>query len=179
MLYCLYAVAKAVKGQPTDLGCFLLPPPPPPPPPTHTHTHTHTPQFLKEGCGESRSLDPHKSELEYSALCKFQEILPGCVPHPYILDRNHKASRKCLSSSVFKFILLVYITSTISSSVIMEDLLEFHKLEDELTRGVVEEHTSAIEAAMACVGRVHRTTWLDSLPIRERKELIERFEWVL
>ena len=61
----------------------------------------------------------------------------------------------------------------------MEDLLEFHKLEDELTRGVVEEHTSAIEAAMACVGRVHRTMWLDSLPIRERKELIEQFGWVL
>ena len=58
----------------------------------------------------------------------------------------------------------------------MEDLREFHGLEDQLTCGVVKEHASAIEAAMACIGRVHRTTWLDSLPIEERKELMEHFE---
>ena len=69
-----------------------------------------------------------------------------------------------------------FICITISSSVIMEDLCEFHKLEDQLTHGVVKEYTSAIEAAMACIGQVHRTTWLDCLPIKERKELTEQFE---
>ena len=37
-------------------------------------------------------VDPHKAQLEYSALCKCEELQPLSVPQLYALDSKHKAS---------------------------------------------------------------------------------------
>ena len=60
-------------------------------------------------------------------------------------------------------------------SVVMEDLSQggFNKLQDVLISGDVDVHITAIEGALAFIGHVHRTTWLEELENGERRELID------
>ena len=57
----------------------------------------------------------------------------------------------------------------------MEDLSRdgFIKLLDVLISGDVAANLPAIEGALAFIGRVHSTTWLEEMADSERRELID------
>ena len=59
----------------------------------------------------------------------------------------------------------------------MEDLSEggFKKLQDVLVSGDVDSHLSAIEGALAFIGKVHRVTWLEGMEGDSRRALIDNY----
>ena len=62
----------------------------------------------------------------------------------------------------------------------MEDLSQgsFTKLQDVLISGDVDAHLTALEGALAFIGRVHKTTWLEEMDNSERRELIDNHRLV-
>ena len=65
---------------------------------------------------------------------------------------------------------------TLLYTVVMEDLVGYRKLQDQLYNGAVNEHIPAIVSAFRFIGRVHSTTWVNSLPTEERLQLSQKFE---
>jgi hypothetical protein len=57
----------------------------------------------------------------------------------------------------------------------MEDLSQggFVKLQDVLISGDVAARLPAIEGALAFIGRVHSTTWLEEMENSKRRELLD------
>ena len=58
-------------------------------------------------------------------------------------------------------------------TVVMEDLSQggFVKLQDVLASGDIDAHLEAIEGALAFVGSVHRTTWMEKVGSSKKKAL--------
>ena len=58
-------------------------------------------------------------------------------------------------------------------TVVMEDLslTGFVKLQDVLVSGDIDSHLTAIEGALAFIGKVHRVTWMEKMGSSEKKAL--------
>ena len=61
----------------------------------------------------------------------------------------------------------------------MEDISSYSKLQDQLLRGKVAEHVSAIVGAFQFIGLVHKTTWIQSLPRDQGQQLLKQFGHVV
>ena len=58
---------------------------------------------------------------------------------------------------------------------ILEDLSHYRKLSELLKSSVEANHVSVTVAIMKFIGLVHKTTWIESLPLNEKDPLLKEF----